>query len=323
MEKPLVSIIMPVYNTKKYVETAVRSVLAQTFEDWELLLVDDGSSDGSGAVCDALAGVDGRIRVFHKTNGGVSSARNLALAQAKGRYLAFLDSDDRLAPSFLEILLSMRREAGDLPVCCGFSLEKAGSISAPALPMPAKRVPLDDFLFEALIGRLGLPVCCVTWLMPADTARESRFDESLGYGEDSLFTMQMLLHYPEIWYDPVPLYYYVTDREGNTVTERSLKKSESRYRSLEKTLEICMGRLPKTEQVLTKHLVECASETARAAKAEGKTEEYKRYRRHCLAWWKQLRRCPDISGKDRIRLLGYAVAPLLSEKIMLRLYGKV
>lgn len=323
MDTPLISIIVPVYNTKNYVEAAVRSVLAQTCADWELLLVDDGSSDGSGKLCDVLAAEDGRIRVFHQENGGVSSARNLALSQAKGRYLCFLDSDDRLAPAFLETLLAMRREAGDVPVCCGFVIERNGSSETPARPMPARKVPLDDFLFEALIGRLGLPVCCVTWLMPADTARENRFDESLGYGEDSLFAMQMLLHYDKVWYDPVPLYHYLTDREGNTVTERSLKKSESRYRSLEKTLELCMGRLPKTEQVLTKHLVECASETARAAKAEGNPEKYKQYRRHCLAWWKQLQRCPDISSRDKIRLLGYGVAPLLSEKVMLRIYGKV
>ncbi|MBO4838263.1 MAG: glycosyltransferase family 2 protein [Lachnospiraceae bacterium] len=323
METPLISLIVPVYNTKEYLETAVRSVTAQTFGDWELLLVDDGSTDGSGALCDALAAEDGRIRVFHKPNGGVSSARNLALSEAKGHYLCFLDSDDSLDPAFFETLLAMREKAGDIPVCCGFSIHRGGEVTAPALPLPHKRVPLDDFLFEALIGRLGLPVCCVTWLMPADTALENRFDESLGYGEDSLFATQMLLHYDEVWYDPVPLYHYLTDREGNTFTERSLKKSESRYRSLEKTLELCMGRLPKTEQVLTKHLVECASETARAAKAEEKTAEYKRYKSHCLAWWKQLRRCPDISEKDKIRLLGYGVAPLLSEKVMLRLYGKV
>lgn len=323
MEKPLISLIVPVYNTGEYIEQAVRSVTAQTFENWELLLVDDGSSDGSGALCDAFAGEDARIRVFHQENRGVSSARNLALSEARGSFLCFLDSDDTLDPAFFETLLAMRREAGDMPVCCGFYRERQGESTAPAQPLPAKKIPLDDFLFETLIGRLGLPVCCVTWLMPAQTALRNRFDETLGYGEDSLFVTQMLLSYPEIWYDPVPLYHYRTDREGNTVTERSFRKSESRLRSLEKTRGICRGRLRKTEQVLTKHLVECASETARAAHAEGKRAQYRQYKKRCLAFWKELRRCPDISGRDRIRLLGYALMPRLSEKIMLGLYGRV
>ena len=323
MDSPLVSLIVPVYNTEKYVEKAVRSVLAQGFENWELLLVDDGSADGSGDICDTLAKEDRRIRVFHKKNGGVSSARNLAMDHAKGRFLCFLDSDDTLADTFLEKLLAMQAEAGPIPVCCGFNWQGEREKQQQASSFPHPRVPLDEFLFEALIGRLGLPICCVTWLMPAETALQQRFDESLGYGEDSLFVIQMLLRYQELWYDPQPLYCYLTEREGNTFTEHSLKKSESRYRSLEKTLAICEGHLIKTEQVLIKHLVECAAEAARAARREGKHKEYKLYRKHSLAWWKKLRRCDYISGKDRLRLLTYGFAPCFSEKMMLKIYGRV
>ncbi|MBP3728652.1 MAG: glycosyltransferase, partial [Lachnospiraceae bacterium] len=263
------------------------------------------------------------IRVFHQKNGGVSRARNLALSHARGRYLCFLDSDDTLDASFLEKLLAMRDQAGEIPVCCGFEVRQEGAATQPAKALPEKKIPLDRFLFELLIGRLGLPLCCVTWLMPAQTALLARFDEELGYGEDSLFVAQMLLHYREVWYDPQPLYYYLTDRAGNTVTERSLKKSESRYRSLEKTLDLCRGRLPQTEQALIKQLVECASEGARAAKGEGRRGEYKAYKKRCLAWWKKLRRCPAISPRDRLRLLAYGLAPVLSERIMLKIYGRV
>ena len=323
MDSPLISLVVPVYNTEKYVEKAVRSVLAQGFDDWELLLVDDGSTDGSGAVCDALAGEDERIHVFHQPNGGVSSARNLALDQARGRFLCFLDSDDTLDSTFFEKMLAMQAQAGSVPVCCGFDWQEAHETNQPAQPLPSKRVSLDEFLFEALIGRLGLPLCCVTWLMPAETALRQRFDESLGYGEDSLFLMQVLLHYREVWYDPQPLYRYLTERDGNTVTERSLKKSASRYRSLEKTLALCRGQLPKTEQVLIKHLVESAAEAARRARREGKQKEYKSYKKLCLDWWKQLSRCKDISGKDRLRLLAYGLSPCLSEKMMMKIYGRV
>lgn len=93
-QNPLFSIIIPIYNTEKELPRCVDSVLAQTFENFELVLVDDGSKDGSGAICDAYAARDARVKVFHKENGGSSSARNLGIEKATGDYLLFLDSDD-------------------------------------------------------------------------------------------------------------------------------------------------------------------------------------------------------------------------------------
>ena len=92
--KPLVSVIVPVYNVYPYLRDCVQSVQAQSYQNWELLLVDDGSTDGSGELCDELAVEDGRIRVFHKPNGGQSDARNVGLQQTQGKYFYLLDSDD-------------------------------------------------------------------------------------------------------------------------------------------------------------------------------------------------------------------------------------
>lgn len=94
MNKPIISIIVPVYNVEKYLPRCIDSILAQTFTDFELLLIDDGSIDNSGNICDDYAKKDNRIRVFHKQNGGVSSARNLGLDNAKGEWITFVDSDD-------------------------------------------------------------------------------------------------------------------------------------------------------------------------------------------------------------------------------------
>lgn len=93
---PLISVIVPVYNTEKYLDQCIQSVLAQTYTNWELLLIDDGSTDSSGAICDKYAAEDNRIRVFHKENGGVSSARNLGLDNAQGEWISFVDADDIL-----------------------------------------------------------------------------------------------------------------------------------------------------------------------------------------------------------------------------------
>lgn len=107
----LVSVIVPVYNTKAYLDKCINSILNQTFTDFELLLVDDGSTDGSGEVLNEYAKKDSRIRVFHKENGGSSSARNLAVKEAKGEYLSFQDSDDYCDKDFLECLTAPILEA--------------------------------------------------------------------------------------------------------------------------------------------------------------------------------------------------------------------
>ena len=103
---PLISIIVPVYKAEKYLHKCVDSLLEQTFTDFEILLVDDGSPDKSGEICDEYAEKDSRIRVFHKENGGVSSARNLALDNAKGEFVMFLDSDDWLDNVCLDVCIN-------------------------------------------------------------------------------------------------------------------------------------------------------------------------------------------------------------------------
>ncbi len=103
----LVSIVIPVYNVRQYLEQCVKSAIKQCYSKVEVLLIDDGSTDGSGELCDELSVLDSRIIVFHKTNGGLSSARNYGLARAKGEYILFLDSDDYIEDKAIETLIRM------------------------------------------------------------------------------------------------------------------------------------------------------------------------------------------------------------------------
>ncbi len=98
IQAPLVSIIVPVYNAEKYLNRCVDSILSQAMTDFELLLIDDGSKDESGRICDEYAAKDARVRAFHKPNGGVSSARNLGLDNAIGKWVTFCDADDVVLP---------------------------------------------------------------------------------------------------------------------------------------------------------------------------------------------------------------------------------
>ena len=131
----MVSVIVPVYNVERYLSACIESVLGQTYSDWELLLVDDGSTDRSGRICDEYAENNSRIRVFHKENGGVSSARNLALDQMRGDFCIMLDSDDLIHPSLLEDTLQIIHDTQTDAVIYGyekvdehFSLEKKQSV---------------------------------------------------------------------------------------------------------------------------------------------------------------------------------------------------
>lgn len=125
-----ISVIVPVYNAKETLERCVESVLRQEVPELELVLVEDGSSDGSDALCDRLAAGEERIRVFHKENGGVSSARNLGIREATGKYVCFVDSDDRLREGALDKLLAEAELGNADLVMCGFTyyVEKTGEM---------------------------------------------------------------------------------------------------------------------------------------------------------------------------------------------------
>jgi len=112
-------VIVPVYNVEKYLEKCLNSIVNQTYQNLEIILVDDGSPDGCGAICDKYAAQDQRIRVIHKENGGLSSARNAGLEIATGEYINFVDSDDWIEPDMYEYLLSGAQQAGADIVVCG------------------------------------------------------------------------------------------------------------------------------------------------------------------------------------------------------------
>lgn len=126
--KPAVSVIVPVYKVEQYLDKCVQSILDQTFRDFELLLVDDGSPDKCGEMCEAWAKKDSRIRVIHKPNGGLSDARNAGIGQANGDYLLFVDSDDWIEKDMLATLYGLIREADADMACCNFrSVNEDGS----------------------------------------------------------------------------------------------------------------------------------------------------------------------------------------------------
>lgn len=195
---PKISIIVPVYNTEQYLSRCIDSILGQSFTDFELLLVDDGSPDGSGAICNAYAEKDKRVRVFHKENGGVSSARNLGIDNAQGEWLYFVDSDDELLPDGLKVLVDNISDDVDV-VMGGFeSVDELGNMTREA----TKSVNLRLSRKESVITLYRGQGCCGYFFLGYTWQRlfrkslvdrfDLRFDTSIAIKEDTLFVMQYL-----------------------------------------------------------------------------------------------------------------------------------
>lgn len=160
--EPLLTIIVPVYNILEYLPRCVRSITAQTYKNLEILLVDDGSTDGTGELADDLAKEDERIRVLHKENGGSSSARNLAVARAKGEYLGFVDSDDFVDPDMYERLYKGIVTYGTTIAQIGRDeIDAEGNLLPDICEPPSEPIvcEAEDFLKELLMHRGDCSFC--------------------------------------------------------------------------------------------------------------------------------------------------------------------
>ncbi len=189
-KKPLknleISVIVPVYKVEKYLNECIDSILAQTFTDFEVILVDDGSPDGCPALCDAAAEKDSRVRVIHKANGGVSTARNAGLAAARGNWVGFVDSDDVIDKTYLEKLYCAAKQSGAEIAACNMLFMQEDGIPCRYQERPLRTEVLSQ---DEAIHRMRL-----TPLIQA-TTRLHRRDILEGWSSLLERTMKMpLLH---------------------------------------------------------------------------------------------------------------------------------
>ena len=190
-EKPLLSIIVPVYDVERYLPKCMDSILAQTFTDFELILVEDGSPDNCPALCDAAAEKDARIRVIHQKNGGLSAARNAGLDAARGEWIGFVDSDDYIAPEMYEALYKAVQSTGaDLALCDYAEVDETGA------PCPKMHVSLYR---RAIFAQLRYP--------------EGKLNEDLFLIPEVCLQIQKAVVVPKA------LYYYV--QRGNSIMGKS------------------------------------------------------------------------------------------------------
>lgn len=221
----MITAVLSVYNVGQYLPKCVDTMLNQTCRDYEIIIVDDGSTDGSGAVCDEQGKRSDLIRVFHKPNGGLSSARNLGIEKARGEYIIFPDPDDWVEPDYLQGLLDIQEKQGaDLAVCghynYGQGRDELWNPSATPCTMDTE---------EALVSLMKPDSFCgYAWnkLYSMKIIREHalRFDEELLMVQDLHFAYRYFQFCGRIAYDPRPLYHYNRDSGGVTASKSALTK---------------------------------------------------------------------------------------------------
>ena len=221
-----ISVIVPVYNSIDCLEKCVRSICAQTYADLEILLIDDGSTDGTAGLCDRLADGDQRIRVRHKENGGASSARNVGIGIATGAYLGFVDSDDYIEPDMYEMLIAAAREQkSPIVQISRDEVDEAGR-RLPDVCVPPERVRFSssqDFLKELLLHKGDCSFC--TKLLRRELFATHRFPEGV-LNEDFILLVEMLQEIDGITILPKQCYHVVC-RQTSTTRSRT-KDSFSR-----------------------------------------------------------------------------------------------
>ena len=185
-----INIILPVYNVQTYLPQCLDSILAQSYSNWEALLIDDGSLDCSGTICDEYAGRDMRFRVFHKENGGAASAKNIGLDYVTGQYVAFLDSDDYVEPHWLETLVTAAETYQADIVECGFDKVYRNY----SLPVDSIKEPIHSFTAEAYLAQyLSSWSCSLFWnkLIRSDMIGDLRFRRERRCIDDEFFTYKV------------------------------------------------------------------------------------------------------------------------------------
>ena len=204
---PAISVIVPVYKVEPFIHRCVDSILAQTFTDFELILVDDGSPDNCGAICDEYAAQDARVRVIHKPNGGVSSARNAGIDVATGEYLAFVDSDDYVTEGYLAGLMTT---SADL-VCQTAVIihEKDGSENRNHLTPCEIAAPNTDQFRELLLKGCFNWTCCKRFRTKIIAENRVRFNHEVDFGEDTLFVVEYVKFAQSICVEDIANYRYV------------------------------------------------------------------------------------------------------------------
>ena len=232
--KDLISIIVPIYNVEKYLNKCIESIVNQTYENIEIILIDDGSNDNSGIICDEYAKKDNRIIVVHKENGGVSSARNKGLKIAKGEWISFVDADDWIEQTFCQTLLNkVTQEQADIALC-GYNRITDNRIEKINANNQEVFLNSNEYLVKSLNPQTGFGFCHMK-LIKKEVLKSISFNERIEVGEDALFNIQLSTYIKKAVFLKQPLYNYRINNQS--VVKRYDENYANKYLKSMKIIE--------------------------------------------------------------------------------------
>lgn len=259
----MVSVVVPVYNVEKYINQCVESIINQTYRNIEIILVDDGSTDTSGIICDEWKQIDNRVRVIHKANGGLSSARNVGIDVAKGEYIGFVDSDDYIATNMYELLIGLMKQYDvDVARCSSVDIYNEKAVNNPQLPYREYKLTSDDFYIECVAERNGNCVGVCNKLYKKDIFAKAKFKEGI-YVEDYYFLPELISTINMTAGTTAPGYYYIHRKNGITGgmknPQKQIRDRLAGCRHNEEVLSEKSERVRRayTEKNLSKYFVIC------------------------------------------------------------------
>ena len=220
----LVSIIIPVYNVEMYLAECIESVLKQTYQNLEILLIDDGSTDNSGKICDEYAKKDKRIKIIHKENGGVSSARNKGLDIAQGEYITFIDADDFVAENYVQALYKNLKENDSDLSFCKYSYFKDNNFKPCKEIFPNKIIvnkaskEFLDFLTRFISYKNNFMGSSCRILSRKENIGTIRFNQEVKIAEDLLFVLKIILNADSLSFAKECLYFYRVNHQSASYT---------------------------------------------------------------------------------------------------------
>lgn len=248
MTNELISIIVPVYKVEKYLERCVRSILNQSYRNLEIILVDDGSPDMCGQICDEMASLDNRIKVYHKENGGISDARNYGVERANGEYIGFVDSDDYIHERMYEELYKAIKKSSTLIVECGLTRiyknkERPHYIGEDYFLVINRQGYLKEFLENK---RVYGSVWCK--LIHKDIAKRIKFPTGKIY-EDAFYNLELIKHVDSYTLISGNYYYYYM-REGSITTKPFSLRNMDYIEIIEKIRDYTLKNFPSYKEQL-------------------------------------------------------------------------
>lgn len=310
MERDLISVIVPVYNVAPYLRECLDSVIRQTYDALQILLVDDGSRDGSSAICDEYAAKDERITVVHQKNQGVSAARNAALDLANGRYVAFVDADDILPEKSMELRIQQIGKT-QLLACRLEKMSQKGELLSHTRAFTEDFIDHKSYIYDLFEERqYSYQGFLPDKLFLNTVIQKNRivFDPEVKLNEDRLFLLEYLIHCKIIAFSNDVVYFY-RQREESAIgeTKRGVTPGEMTVtKSFEKMKTLVKTDYPEVYYLICRRAFECGMTLYRRSKPQD--HENRRYLKQVM--WSNARLCmstPGMSITGKIKIIGHCV----------------